>query len=101
MVGIVVNNVFLCEKQRNIRKKYAKICKNGDFRYFRPEKPFSKFGLGYILSIANTNLSATNQKKLIINSRENAQKPFFPAFLAGKKISFLIGLRSEGGWSSS
>ena len=33
-----------------------------------------------IISIANTHLYAKNQKKLMMKSRENAQKPVFPAY---------------------
>ena len=39
------------------------------YRYFRPEKNFSKIGLGHVLmSIPNTHLRAKNQKKLVIKS---------------------------------
>ena len=73
-----------------------KISKNGDFRYISgiyPEKLLPKIGLGHVLSIANTHLCAKNQKKLMIKSRENAKKPGFPAFSAGKKFFPKIGLR--------
>ena len=51
-----------------------KICKNDDFRQiagiFDREKIFHK---------DRTRLCAKNQKKLMMKSRENAQKPVFPA----------------------
>ena len=64
------------------------------FRYFRPEKKFfSRIGLSHVLSIANTHLCAKNQKKLMRKSRENTQKPVFPAFSAAKIFFLKIGLR--------
>ena len=65
-----------------------KICKNGDFRYifFTGKKFFSKIGLGHVLSNPNMHLCAKNQKKLMVKSRENAKKPVFPAFSAGKNF---------------
>ena len=42
MVGIVVNNVFLWKNKEILGKSPMKICKNGDFRHFRPEKNFSQ-----------------------------------------------------------
>ena len=72
-----------------------KISKNGDFRYISgiyPEKILSKIGLGHVLSIPNMHLCAKNQKKLMMKSRENAKKPGFPAFSAGKICFSKIGL---------
>ena len=50
-----------------------KICKNGDFRHFRPEKNFSQkseIGLRHILGITILHLCAKNHKKLMSQSRE-------------------------------
>ena len=44
------------------------------------KKFFSKIGLSNFLNIANTHLCAKNQKKLMMKSRENVQKPVFPAY---------------------
>ena len=58
-----------------------KICKNGDFRHFRPEKNFSqKSDSAMLWSIANMHLCAKNWKKLMMKSREMAKKPVFPAY---------------------
>ena len=61
------------------------------------KKLFSKIGLGHILSIPNTRLCAKNQEKLMMKSRENAQKPVFsgiiPAFSTGNEFFSKIGLR--------
>ena len=61
-----------------------KIYKIGDLQHvsgiFGQKKFFSKIRLGYVLSFANTHLCAKNQKKLMLKSQENAQKPVFPAY---------------------
>ena len=73
--------MFVWKKQRNIRKKSNKNLQKRRFPVFSAEKKcFSKIGLGHILGIKNTHLCAKNQKKLMINSREKAQKPVFPAY---------------------
>ena len=75
-----------------------KICKNGDFRHIsgifgRKRIFFSKIGLGHDLRIANAHLYRKNQKKLMVKSRENAQKPVFPEYSAGNEFFSKIGLR--------
>ena len=63
------------------RTKYAKTAISGIFPAFSAGNEFfSKIGLGHILGIINTHLCAKNQKKLMIKSREKAQKPGFPAY---------------------
>ena len=61
-----------------------KIWKNGDFRHisgiFGRKKIFPKNRTQPCLSIANTHLCAKNQKKLMMESRENAKKTVFPAY---------------------
>ena len=89
------------KKQRNKRKKSNENLQKrrfpAYFRYFRPEKNFSqKIGLRHALSIANTHLCAKNQKKLMMKSRENVQKPVFPAYFRyflPEKSFYKIGLR--------
>ena len=51
---------------------------------FGRKKMFSKIGLSHILGIANTRFCAKNQENQMMKSRENAKKPVFPAFSAGK-----------------
>ena len=78
MVGIVINNVFVWKKQRNIRKKSDENLQKP--RFSAEKKFFSKIRLGHVLSIPNTHLCAKNQEKLMMKSRENAKKPVFPAY---------------------
>ena len=58
---------------------------------------FSKIGPGHVLSNPNMHHCAKNQKKLMMKSRENAQKTgfpgIFPAFSAREKSFYKIGLR--------
>ena len=80
------------------KKSMEKIRFPPYFRHFRPEKKiFLKIGLGHILNIVNTHLCAKNQKKLMIESQENAKKTgfsgIFPTFSAGKKFFPKTGLR--------
>ena len=100
MFGIVINNV-LSEKttkyKEKVRTKSAKTTISGICPAFLAEKEFfSKIGLGHILGIINTHFCAKNLKKLMIKSREKAQKPVFPAYFGifGRKNFFSkIGLR--------
>ena len=77
--------MFLCEKttkyEEKTRTKSAKAAISGIFLAFSAGKKFfSKIGLGHVLDIANTHLCAKNRKKLMMKSRENVQKPVFPAY---------------------
>ena len=84
MVGIVISDVFKWKNNKIYGKSPNIIFKNGDFRHisgiFGRKKNFSKIGLGYVMSIANTHLCAKNLKKLMMKSRESAKKPVFPAY---------------------
>ena len=48
--------------------------------FFRHINFFSKIGLRHILGITILHHCAKNQKKLMIESRENAKKPVFLAY---------------------
>ena len=77
--------IFLSEKttkyKEKVQLKSAKMVSSDIFLVFLAgKKIFSKIGLGHVLSIANTHLCAKNQKKLMMKSRENAQKLVFPAY---------------------
>ena len=64
-----------------VRTKSAKTTISGIFPAFSAGNEFSsKIGLGHVLSIANAHLYGKNQKKLMMKSQENAQKPVFPAY---------------------
>ena len=95
-MGIVINNLFDRKNEEIFVKGLMKICKNGYFRHFRPEKKFLKIGLGHVLGFANTHLCAKNQKKQLMKSRENAKNPVFSAyfrhFRQGKYDFSKIGL---------
>ena len=57
-------------------KKYRFSGENRLFRRFLEKKN----GLSHVMGIANTHLCAKNQKKLMMESRENAKKTVFPAY---------------------
>ena len=62
--------MFLSEKttkyKEKVRTKSAKMA-------ISEKKFFSRIGLDHIMGIANTHLCAKNQKKLMMESRENAK----------------------------
>ena len=61
--------MFLTERKRNISKS--------------SDENLQKRLLGHMLGIINTHLCAKNLKKVMIKSREKAQKLVFPVFSAG------------------
>ena len=101
MVDIVIKNDCV-KKQRNIRKKSDENLQKRRFpvyfQYFRPEKVFLKNRTRpYVLSNPNMHLWAKNQKKLMVKSWENGQKPvftvYFRHFRPEKNVFSKIGLR--------
>ena len=92
--------MFLSEKttkyKEKVRTKSAKTAISGIFPAFSAGKEFfSKIRLGHVLSIANAHLNGKNQKKIMMKSRENAQKLVFPAYFRHFRPEFFlkIGLR--------
>ena len=80
MAGIVINNIFEWKNNEIKGKSPMKICKNGEFRYFRPEKDFSQKSDSMFWAFLICIFVQKIRKKLMMKSRENAQKPVFPAY---------------------
>ena len=62
-----------------------KICKKGEFRHIsgifgRKEKFYHKSDLAMLRALLISIFVQKNQKKLMMKSRENAQKPVFPGY---------------------
>ena len=88
--------MFLSKKttryKGKVRTKSAKMAISGKFPAFSAGKKFfSRIGLGHVMGIAIRIFVQKNQKKLMMKSRVNAQKPGFrhiSGIFGRKKIFF-------------
>ena len=76
----------LFREKESLGKSPMKICKNGHFRHFRPDKNFSQKPVSAMFWALLIRIFKKKQKNLMMKSREIAKKPVFPAFSAGKWI---------------